>query len=259
MIQFEANNWEEAWVQLHRLYAEQPEIVIDRRFATRAVSFNNILCISNNEIGGLSINKVGYTQYKVNLFDYRYVIPGMKEKILQTFFERLQANRKLSVVSYPFKEDDGAHHQGPCLVNMIITISGAREGWKAEFDIYARIGEITRRLMVDFMKFKELIDYFIEGLSEFKVELDTIRFHSKVLYAESISLTIAEHLFDFNFDKDHWLHRDVQKKIARFHEGDIKFKRGRRIRKAMMKLKENRKDEAIKARRELEVKYGVST
>lgn len=240
MIVFEAKNWEEAWIELHRRYAEDPEGTVDRRFATRAVSFNNILSISNNDIGKLSTKLVGYTQYKVNLFDYRYIIPGMREKILETLSERLTAGRKFSLISYPFKGDDGAHTQGPCLINMIITITGSKNGWEIEFDIYARIGEITRRLMVDFIKFSEIIEYFIEGLSQYNIASTQIKFHSKALYAESISLTIAEHLFaeQFSYNKDHWLHRDVQKKIARFEQGDIKFKRGRRIRKQMLKIQE---------------------
>lgn len=240
MIYLEANNWEDAWVGLHRLYAEDPIGTIDSRFATRAISFDNLVTVTNNEIGKLNIKLVGYTQYKLNLFEYRYVIPGMKEKILQTLIERLQAGRKLSIMSYPFKEDDGAHTQGPCLVNMMITITGSKSGWFVEFDIHARIGEITRRLMVDFLKFQELVQFFVDGLEPYNVKLSKVNFHSKALYAESISLTIADHLFakDFRFTQDHWLHRDVQKKITRFNKGDIKFKRGRRIRKQMLKIQE---------------------
>lgn len=244
MIQFVANNWEDAWVELHRLYAEEPESTVDRRFATRAMSFNNQIGVATNELGNLHIGLVGYTVYKLNLFDHRYVIPGMKEKILETLLERAAAGRKLSVVSYPFKSDDGAHTQGPCLINMILTMTHSTNGWEIEFDIYARVGEITRRLMVDFMKFQELVQYFLDGLKEYNIKQKTITFHSKAIYAESISLTIAAHLFEgkFSYDKDYWLHNDVQKKIARFNEGDIKFKRGRRIRKQMLKLQEGRND-----------------
>lgn len=240
MIYIEAKNWEDAWVNLHRLYAEDPIGTIDRRFATRALSFDNLIVVENNETENLNIKLVGYTQYKLNLFDSRYIIPGMKEKILQTLLERLESGRKLSIVSYPFKGDDGAHTQGPCLVNMVITITGSKNGWFVEFDIHARIGEITRRLMVDFLKFQELIQFYLDGLSPYNVKLSKINFHSKALYAESISLTIADHLFaeQFRFTKNHWLHRDVQKKIDRFEEGDIKFKRGRRIRKQMLRIQE---------------------
>lgn len=244
MINLVANNWEDAWVELHRLYAVDPEAIVDRRFATRALSFDNKIVVANNDIGKLDISLVGYTVYKLNLFDRRYIIPGMKEKILQTLIERIQAGRKLTVISYPFKEDDGAHTQGPCLVNMIITLSHSKEGWQAEFDIYARMGEITRRIMVDFLKFHQIIEYFINGLKDYNIKQNKLTFHAKAIYAESISLTIAEHLFagQFSYDKDYWLHRDVRTKIAKFNEGDIKFKRGRRIRKQMLRLQEGRND-----------------
>lgn len=244
MINLVANNWEDAWIELHRLYAEEFETIVDRRFATRAMSFDNKIVVANNDIGKLDIKLVGYTVYKLNLFDRRYIIPGMKEKILETLLERIQAGRKLTVISYPFREDDGAHTQGPCLVNMILTLSHGRDGWSIEFDIYARIGEITRRIMVDFLKFHEIIQYFLDELKDYNIKQNKITFHTKAIYAESISLTIAEHLFEgqFSYDKDYWLHRDVRTKIARFNEGDIKFKRGRRIRKQMLRLQEGRND-----------------
>lgn len=244
MINLVANNWEDAWTELHRLYAEEFESIVDRRFATRAMSFDNKIVVADNNIGKLDISLVGYTVYKLNLFERRYIIPGMKEKILEMLLERIQAGRKLTVISYPFQDDDGAHTQGPCLVNMILTLSHSRGGWQLEFDIYARMGEITRRVMVDFLKFHELIQYFLDNLSDHQVQQSKITFHSKAIYAESISLTIAEHLFEgkFSYDQDYWLHRDVRTKIARFEQGDIKFKRGRRIRKQMLKLQEGRDD-----------------
>lgn len=238
MIQIEAKDWADAWGELHYLYAQFPDETIDRRYASRAFSFNNRISIKENAIGNMDISMVGYSQYKLSLFDKRYIIPGMREEILKTILERLNANRKLTVISYPFAGDDGTHTQGPCLINMMITVQRIDKKWIVDFDIYARIGEITRRLHVDFLKFQELVQYYLDNLPN--VELGSIQFHAKALYAESISLTIAAHLFIYRFDKDHWLHHDVQRKVARFNEGDIKFKRGRRIRKAMIKLQKGK-------------------
>lgn len=242
MIRFVAENWEAAWSWIHHDYAIIPEQVIDQRFATRAMSFNNEIEILKNDIGSLELSMVGYGPYKCKMFDSRYIIPGKREEILETLQERAATGKKLTVLSYPFKSDNSIHSQGPCIVNMIITMVLDKNGWRLEFDIYMRIAEITRRFLVDCIKFSELITYFQTGLGDYKMNTTSIKVHSKVMYGEVISLTIAEHIFvgTFSYSSDHWLHRGIQKKLEQFDKGKTNFHRGDHIRDHIIKLKEKK-------------------
>lgn len=244
MINLAANNWEDAWTIIHRDYAVRPESVIDQRFAARGMSFNNEISILNNDIGSLNLAMVGYGAYKCNIFDSRYIIPGKDVEILTTLRERAAIGRNLTVISYPFKSDNSIHTQGPCILNMVITMIKDKNGWRLEFDIYVRIAEITRRLLVDFIKFSELIKYFQDGLSTYNMKTTNIKMYSKVLYGEVISLTIAEHLFmgQFSYNQDYWLHKRIQKSLKQFEKGQINFHRGNNIRKHIIKLKESNHD-----------------
>lgn len=240
MIQIRTSDWYTAWVQLHLCYNDPSQI--DARFGTRAVSFDNEITVNHNDSEGLDHTIVGYTNYKLSLFKHRYIVPGMKEKIATTLKERMEGDRKLTVISYPFKGDDGAHTQGPCVINMIVTLTKTGTLWEAEFDIQIRMGEITRRMLVDFLQFTDIINYFMSEMREIDphVEFKQATLHAKALYAEPMSLVIAEHLFANMelYRSEHWLHRAVQTKIESFKSTDhMKFKRGRRIRNHVQKMK----------------------
>lgn len=245
MLKFVATNWEDAWTIVHKDYAICPDHVIDQRFATRGMSFNNEIDILKNDIGALELSMVGYGPYKCKMFDSRYIIPGKREEVLETLLERAATGKKLTVLSYPFKSDNSIHSQGPCIVNMIITMVLDRNGWRLEFDIHMRIAEITRRFLVDCIKFSELIAFFQEGLSGYKMNTTSIKVHSKVMYGEVISLTIAEHIFEgiFSYNSDHWLHRGVQKKLEQFAKGKTNFHRGDHIREHIRNMQKEKQDE----------------
>lgn len=237
MIQLTADNWYDAWYKLHECFAKNPEASIDQRFATRAVSFDNKITISTNDIAGLSHELVGYTKYKLALFDRNYIVPGRMEEIGERMLERIKSGRKLTVMSYSFNVDNTAHEQGPCVVNIMITLWKTGSQWQVKFETHMRIGEITRRLLVDFVKFYAIINYWMELLAPYKTKLTGIEFHSAAIYAEPISLTIAHYVFpQLEFNSDHWLHRAVQTKIADYETKELKFKRGRRIKKHVQKL-----------------------
>ena len=244
MICFVAQDWQETWTKIHALFAQTPDQIIDQRFATRAMCFNNLITVKNNNLGQLDMSLVGYGAYKNKMFDSRYIISGKKEEILATLLDRAKTHKKLTVISYPFRSDNSIHSQGPCIVNMYITMIYDRTGWRLQFDINMRIAEVTRRFLVDCIKFSELIQYFIDGLSEYNMQLEDIKIHSKVMYSEFISLTIAEHIFagQFSYDKDHWLHKGVQLKLKQFAIGKSNFHRGDHIREHVIKLKENNHD-----------------
>lgn len=239
MIKLEQNNWYDLWVDLHTQYAFRPNAVIDRRFATRAISFDNELTLTSNDLGDLTIETVGYTPYKLSLFDRRYIIPGEMERITETLVQRRIAGRDLSIISLPFKLDDGAHTQGPCLTNMIITMVKSGSDWRIEFDTYLRIGEITRRMAVDFIKIQGIIEYMLKALEQYDVKLKTIKVKSKAFYAEPMSLTLVHYQLGLDFNLNHWLHKAVQQKLEVFNsDREIKFKRGNRIRNHMRRFKE---------------------
>lgn len=244
MINLVAKDWEDAWTRIHRLYAETPEQIIDQRFATRAMCFDNNIIIQTNNIGSLHMDMVGYGSYKNKMFDSRYIIPNKKEEILELLLDRAKTSKKLTVISYPFRSDNSIHSQGPCITNMYITMIKDKTGWRLQFDFNMRIAEATRRFLVDCIKFSQLTQYFIDGLAEYNMQLDRIRLSSKVIYAEFISLTIAEHLFEgqFSYNKDHWLHKGTQLKLRQFSLGKSNFHRGDHIREHVIKLKEDRND-----------------
>lgn len=238
MIRLTAYSWYDAWFRLHELFAEQPEEVIDHRFATRAVSFNNEIHVINNRLDDLAIELVGYTKYKLSLFERNYIVPGRKEAVGKVLLERIENSRKLTVVSYSFDVDNTAHEQGPCVINILVTLWKERDGWHVKYEANMRIGEITRRLLVDFLKFHEIISYWTGLLEPHKVQSHGIIFKSAALYAEPISLTIAQYVFQgsISFNQDHWLHRATQTKIADYETKELKFKRGRRIKKHVQRL-----------------------
>jgi len=238
MIRLEANNWYDAWLGLHSLFAKDPDSVIDQRFATRAVSFTNTITVKNNDLAGLSHTMVGYTSYKLNKFDRQYIIPGLKEDIGQKLLDRIQSHRKLTILSYSFDIHNQAHDQGPCLINIVITLWRKGNRWKIKFEPHMRIGEITHRKLVDFVKFHELVNYWMDLLSEYDPELVEIQVRASALYAEPISLTIAHYIFDdaVKFELDHWLHNATRSKIADYDTKELRFKRGRRIKKYVQTL-----------------------
>lgn len=238
MIRLEADTWYDAWYNLHTLFAEKPDVVIDQRFATRALSFDNEIVVHSNNIDGLSYELVGYTKFKLGLFDRNYIVPGRMEKTGELMLDRIQTGRKLTVVSYSFDVDNEAHEQGPCVVNMLVTLRKEGKQWKMHVEINMRIGEITRRILVDFMKFHSIIKYWTDLLADYQPEL-TITFRSAAIYAEPISLTMAQYIFHeehLTFEKDHWLHRAVQTKLRDYETKELKFKRGRRIKKHVQRL-----------------------
>lgn len=242
MLRLTAYNWYDAWYRLHEEYSRNPEGTIDQRFATRAVSFDNEIVILKNKLGwdeGPMLNHelVGYTKFKLGLFDRNYIVPGRMEKIGELLANRAANGRKLTVASYSFNIDSDAHEQGPCVINILITMRKIGRDWKIHYEVNMRIAEITRRLLVDFLKFYAIINYWTELLEQYKLQT-SITFRSAAVYAEPISLTIAQYVFqdELQFDKDHWLHKAVQTKIRDYDTKELKFKRGRRIRKHVRKL-----------------------
>ena len=238
MINIVADNWYEAWYELHRAVAEEPETTIDQRFSTRGVSFTNNVRVLHNELGKLHHSLVGYSMVKVNAFDRKYIIPGHKEEIGEKIIERIIADRKLTVLSYGFKQSMKAHGQGSCVINILITMRKMGKYWNIKFDIYMRIGEITRRIAVDFIKFYEIIDYWLSLLKDYNMQVEPIEFHSGALYAEPLSLTISEYIFGgrISFTGDHWIHKAVQTKLSDYENKELKFKRARRIKKYVQRL-----------------------
>lgn len=238
MINIDAANWMDAWVKVHKLYAEQPDQTIDHRFATRAVSFENTINIASNDLGGLTHHLVGYTNYKLKLFDRNYIIPGMKEKIGAKLVERLKADKKLTVISYPFNILNEAHDQGPCVINISIVLMKVGRTWSVSYRINMRIGEITKRLLVDFIKFQELIDYWNGLLSEYNVVHSETTFYSTALYGQSLFIVITEHLnLGIKFNSNHWFHTTVQKQYEKFENPNFKMKMGNRVRKHVNRLR----------------------
>lgn len=240
MISGSVNNWYDAWEGLHLTIADNPNQAIDQRFASRAVIFDTELFIRTNELGKLHHSLVGYTSYKLNLFDRNYIIPGLKESVAEKLKERARANKKLTIISYPFNIDNKAHDQGPCVINITITMMKRGSEWHTHFRVNMRIAEITKRLLVDFIKFSELIDYWSNELREFNPQFGGITFYSSALYAQSLFAVIAEQLPDskVKFDKDHWFHIMVQKQYAKFDNPNFKMKMGKRVKRHLNRLKE---------------------
>lgn len=242
MINFTANNWLQAWRAIHHLYDDAPDQVIDKRFASRAVSFSNRITILSNELDGLSHKMAGYTDYKLSLFDRNYITPGHKEEIGEKLLERITNNRPLTTLSYNFNQENKSHVQGPCVINITIVLFRKNADWHIRFICNMRVAEITRRMLVDFIKFHQLIDYWMDLLKDYHPILDFIEFNSPVVYAESISLELAMVTIDeLKFEQDHWLHRAVQKQIQR-NPDNMAFKRGKRIKKNIRRMQEAKND-----------------
>ena len=241
MINLEVNNWYEAWVAIHKRYASQPELTIDGRFVHRAVSFNNDIYIDTNKLGGLKKELVGYSDYKMKLFDTNYVIPGMMEKIGDKLVERVNANKKLTVISYPFNILNESHDQGPCVINILILLRKTGKEWIIEYKPNMRIGEITKRLLIDFIKFQQIIEYWNDRLKHLKVKHILTTFHCEVLYAQSLFTIIVENLpgLDIKYDKEHWFHQTVRQQYKKFENPNYAMKMGKRVNKHVLKLKEN--------------------
>jgi hypothetical protein len=237
MINLEVNDWYEAWEKVHKILDEDPDAYIDQRFATRGVSFNNSIKVKTNHLGKLSKELVGYTSYKTQLFDRNYVLPGKKEEIGQLLVERCRLNRKLTTVSYSFNIDNKSHSQGPCVINILIVMYKVGKVWNIRFQCHMRIAEITRRLLVDYIKFYEIIQYWLDELKDYNTNIEFIEFSCPVIYAEPLAMTMATVSLEVRYEKDHWLHRAIQRQLT-IESDQIKFKRGKRIKKNLKKIKE---------------------
>lgn len=237
MIILETQNWYDAWVGINKRYATQPELTIDQRFATRAVSFENDIRITSNDLAALDPAIVGYTDYKMKLFDRNYVIPGLMEQIGDKLVERLEGGKKLTVISYPFNINNKTHDQGPCVINILIMVIKKKDRYIARFKINMRVAEVTKRLLVDFVKFQQHIEYWLNRMP--KVELDYIQFDAPVLYAQPLFMVICEShpQLAFEFNRDHWFHEAVMGQHKKFENPDFGFKMGKRVRKHIENLK----------------------
>lgn len=239
MINIETDNWYDAWVAINKRYATQPDLTINQRFATRAVSFDNDVEIASNDLAGLDPSIVGYTSYKMKLFDRNYIIPGLKEEIGDKLVQRFDAGKKLTVISYPFNINNKAHDQGPCVINITITAYKVKDKAYARFRVNMRVGEVTKRLLVDFIKFQQLIEYWLDRLKAHNVELERIEFNSPVLYAQPLFMIICESHPDlaFKFDKPNWFHEAVNRQHEKFENPNFAFKMGKRVRNHVAKLR----------------------
>lgn len=231
-------DWEDAWRIIHEKYAMWPSKIIDHRSGSRALSFDNRILIARNELGFLSKDLVGYSNLKIKAFDRKYVVAGLKEKIGDKLVERMQAGKKLTVLSYHFNVEGGDHDQGACVTNIMIRLLKSSTGWSIKYQVNIRTAEVTRRLLVDLIKFQEIINYWETRLAEIdSVLLIGIVLTANVLYMEPFAAQFVPLIFpDYKFDKNHWFHHLVQKKINDPNRFNIKFHRGLRINKHIARL-----------------------
>lgn len=239
MINLVADNWHDAWRKTNAIYADSPETATDKRISTRAFSFYNTITVQNNDLDGLNETIVGYQSYKLKLFEKRYIIPGLKDKVGGKLLERLNEGAKFTNLSYNFNFDVPAHDQGGCLVNILITAVATTGGkYRVEYDIYIRTAEVTKRLLVDFLKFQEHIRDWNE-LIVHRIDSYGIKVHARALYAQPLFLVIFDTLYpDVRFDGDHWLHVALRKQYDKMFSDDYKLKMGKRVRKHVTKIRE---------------------
>lgn len=234
MIYLEVDNWWEAWLQINRQFANNPIDTIDQRCSARGVSFDNIVKIRKNEIGELRYDKLGYTAAKLKSFDRKYVIPGLKEEIGELLIERKQTGRDLTVLSYSFNQNDKSHTQGPCVINILITMVKSEGIWFVRYKVNMRIAEITKRMAVDFLKFQQIIKYWNSLLEPLGVHMVDIEFDSAALYGQPLWTLLAEVLYPehIKYDIDsHWYHAAVKKERDNLVDNPSKHKMANRVRR----------------------------
>lgn len=227
MISLESKDWDEAWRATNIRFVTQPNLTIDQRTGTRAFSIDNEIVILNN-VCDTKIQEVGYTDFKAKLFDHNYIKAGELERVVDLLRERVASGKPYTIVSYGFEQNKAKHTMGSCVINILIYAYRVNKQWVIEFEINMRIAEVTRRLLVDFIKFQEILEVVLEVFP--KDSKYIITFRSKVLYAQPLASVLAEIVFDVNHDKEHWYHNLVRKQHIKFENPNYRFKMGKRIR-----------------------------
>ena len=151
-----AKDWKHAWVKINDYILEHSDkIDTFQDGVRRGIRELSIIQIKNNDLRGMKVQDVGYTNSKLTHLNRSYLDTDQLDKALKQIEERINKGDKVFNIGMHFKKDGKpGSTTGPCILSMTIVAQ------LPQVDIYInfRASEVVRRLYADCIFLSGLID-----------------------------------------------------------------------------------------------------
>ena len=162
------DNWRTAWIQANDIILKSSMGGVVFQDGVRCgIRILNVISISQNNLNGMTLQDVGYTDKKETHLIRSYIDEDDFQKGMAQLVERLEKGDRVFNIGIHFKKDGKPNSTtGPCLLAMTLTADWPH----VDFYFFFRSNELVRRFYADCIFLHDIIKR-IEGVTK-KIKKD---------------------------------------------------------------------------------------
>jgi hypothetical protein len=192
MLAIIADDFNDAWEKVNLLFLQRKGSPVDLQHGLRGLSFDNIVSIKGPKCKFNPGELVGYKPQKWTHLTKKYVDPVQLKWIRSLIMRKSSRRHNIMTFPYMYKVNMGRSANGSCMMGMMFRVDSKNK--KIRVDIIARVSEVTRRMMLDYILTYRILEYLFYP-DYWDYEWDIWQY-SNIMYQSGMMIPLCAEHFD---------------------------------------------------------------